>query len=164
MRSTTRYLAWRKYHIAVWERAVVAGNAHVLYILKAVPQVADKRVINMLKHAALSYDISHAFGPDDCMVSRMSATMPEADFAGLWVGLRTFIFADILQGKRQVGVFPFNDAYFAKGSSADDSQQSKVVEVYYLIKRGCQSNVQRQRDDAQARGRSNQGGSKGRME
>lgn len=100
MRSTTRYLAWHKYHIEVWGRAVEAENAHVLYILKAVPQVADKRVVDMLKHAALSYDISYAFGPDNCVVSTMSATMLGADFVGLWVGLRTFIFADILQGKR----------------------------------------------------------------
>lgn len=84
----------------------------------------------MLEHAALSYDISYAFGPDNCVMSRMSATMPGADFAGLWVGLRTFIFADILQGKREIGVFSFDNADFAKGSSADDSQQSKVVEVY----------------------------------
>lgn len=102
----------------------------------------------MLEHAALSYDIPYAFGPDDCMMSTMSATMPGADFAGLWVGLRTFIFADILQCKRQVGVFSFNDAYFAKGSSADDSQQSKVVEVYCWIERRCQSNEQRQCDYA----------------
>lgn len=108
----------------------MAEDAHVLYILKAVPQVADKGVVNMLEHAALSYDISYAFGPDNCVMSTMSATMPGADFAGLWVGLRTFIFADIFQGKRQIGVFSFDDAYFAKGSSADDSQQSKVVEVY----------------------------------
>lgn len=96
-----------------------ADDAHVLYILKAVPQVADKRVVNMLEHAALSYDISYAFGPDDCVVSTMSATMPDADLR--WLVVRTFIFADIFQGKRQVRVFSFNYAYFAKGASADDS-------------------------------------------
>lgn len=75
----------------------------------------------MLEHAALSYDISDTFRPDDCMLSTMSATTPGAEFAGLRIGLRTFIFADILQGKREVGVFSFNDANFAKGSSANDS-------------------------------------------
>jgi hypothetical protein len=41
----------------------------------------------MLEHAALSYDISYAFGPDDCVLPRMSATTPEADSAGSRVGL-----------------------------------------------------------------------------
>lgn len=102
-------------------RALLTRDAHVLYILKAIPQVADKRVINMLEHAALAYDISHAFGPDDCMLSTMSATTSMADLAGSRFGLRTFIFANILQSKRQIGVFSFDNAYFAKGSSADDS-------------------------------------------
>lgn len=82
MRSTTRYLAWHKHQIVVGGRSLLTEDAHVLYILKAIPQVADKRVINMLEHAALSYDISYAFGPDDCMFSTMSATTPEIDFAG----------------------------------------------------------------------------------
>lgn len=61
----------------------MAENAHVLYILKAVPQVADKRVINMLEHAAFSYDIPYAFGPDDCMVPTMSTATPGSKFSWL---------------------------------------------------------------------------------
>lgn len=37
-------------------------DAHVLYVLEAVAQVADKGVIHMLEHTALSNDIPHAFG------------------------------------------------------------------------------------------------------
>lgn len=98
----------------------------------------------MLKHAALSYDIPDALGPDNCMMSTMSATMPGAGLAGEGPGVRTFIFAYILQGKRKIGVFSFNDAYFAKSSSADDSQQSKMIEVYCLNETSRQSNTQRQ--------------------
>lgn len=132
-------------------RALLTGDAHVLYILETIPQVADKRVINMLEHAAFSNDISHAFGPDDCMLSTMSATTPVADFAGSRFVMRTFIFADILQSKRQIGVFSFDNAYFAKGSSADDSQKSKMVEVHCCGKMALVK-TSRRYDGAQARG------------
>ena len=108
----------------------------------------------MLEHAALSYNIPYAFGPDDCILSIMSATTPESDFAGFCVGLRTFIFANILQCKRQIGVFSFNDAYFAKGSSADNSQESKMVEVYCDRPKAVVSQICGQCDGAQARNRS----------
>lgn len=42
---------------------------------------------------------------------------------------RTLIFAYVLEGKRQAGVFSFDDSYFAKGSFADDPQEAKVIEA-----------------------------------
>lgn len=42
---------------------------------------------------------------------------------------RTFIFPDVFQCKRQVGVFALDNADLAEGASADHSQQAEVVEV-----------------------------------
>lgn len=36
-------------------------NAHVLNILKAVPQVTKEGVVQVLEHATFPYDISYAF-------------------------------------------------------------------------------------------------------
>ena len=41
-------------------------DAHVLYILEAVAQVAEKGMVHMFEHAAFSNDVSYAFGPDNC--------------------------------------------------------------------------------------------------
>lgn len=43
----------------------------------------------------------------------------------------TFIFANVFQGERETGIFALDDSNFAKGSFADDTKQSKVVEVHY---------------------------------
>lgn len=47
-------------------------DAHVFDVLEAVPQVADKRMINMLEHAALSNNVSYAFGSNDCTIKRLA--------------------------------------------------------------------------------------------
>lgn len=39
----------------------------------------------------------------------------------LAIELRTFIFAYILQGEGETGVFPLDNSDFSKSSSADDS-------------------------------------------
>lgn len=41
----------------------LGGNLHVLDILKAVSQVADKGVVDMFEHSPFSNDISDALGP-----------------------------------------------------------------------------------------------------
>ena len=41
----------------------------------------------------------------------------------------TFIFAYVLQSKRQVRIFPFHDSYFAKCALPDDSEQFEMVEI-----------------------------------
>ena len=43
---------------------------------------------------------------------------------------QTFIFSYVLERKCEAGVFALDDAHFAKGSFADDSQQPEVVEVH----------------------------------
>lgn len=42
----------------------------------------------------------------------------------------TFIFADVLECKRQTRVFSFDDADLAKGALADDAEQAEMVEAY----------------------------------
>lgn len=42
---------------------------------------------------------------------------------------RTFILADVFEGKCKSRIFPFNNANFAKSSLADDSEQSEVVQI-----------------------------------
>lgn len=43
---------------------------------------------------------------------------------------QTFIFSYVLERKGEAGVFALDNAHFAKGSFADDSQQAEVVEVH----------------------------------
>lgn len=50
---------------------------------------------------------------------------------------RTFIFADVLKGKCQVGVFALDDTHLSEGASADDTQEAEMIEVY------CSSGSQR---------------------
>lgn len=38
---------------------------HVLDILEAVAQVTDKRVVDLLEHSALAYDVADALGSDN---------------------------------------------------------------------------------------------------
>jgi hypothetical protein len=40
--------------------------AQILNVLEAVAEVAEKRVIEMLEHAALANDVADAFRPYDC--------------------------------------------------------------------------------------------------
>lgn len=62
IRSTTRYL-----YAQIVSRGFnsnVAGPLclHVLDILETVPQVTDERMIYLLQHAALTYDIADTLG------------------------------------------------------------------------------------------------------
>lgn len=41
----------------------------------------------------------------------------------------TFFFSNIFQRKGQTGIFSFDDPDFAKGSFADDAEQTEMVEV-----------------------------------
>lgn len=43
----------------------------------------------------------------------------------------TLVLSDVLEGKRQTGVFALDDANLAEGSLADDTQQPKVVEIHW---------------------------------
>lgn len=62
MRSTTRYLVRRQLFSATVEfRCYV----HVLDILEAVSQVADKGVVDMLEHASFSDYVSNTLGSYD---------------------------------------------------------------------------------------------------
>lgn len=44
-------------------------------------------------------------------------------------GSRTFIFADVFEGKCQARVFTLNNANFAKGPLAHDSQKPEMIEI-----------------------------------
>lgn len=46
------------------------------------------------------------------------------------VGRQTFIFSYVLERKCEAGVLALDNAHFAKGSFADDSQQPEMVEVH----------------------------------
>jgi hypothetical protein len=48
------------------------------------------------------------------------------------VGRRTFIFSYVLERKREARVFALDDAHLAECALADNSQQSEVVEVYWV--------------------------------
>lgn len=41
-------------------------HAHVLYVLEAVAEVANKGMVDVLEHAALSNDVAYTFRSDDC--------------------------------------------------------------------------------------------------
>ena len=49
----------------------------------------------------------------------------------VWEGVEssTFILAYILEGKGQAGILPLDDAHLAKGTLADDPEESKVIEI-----------------------------------
>jgi hypothetical protein len=40
--------------------------AQILNVLEAVAEIAEKRVVEMLEHAALADDVADAFRPYDC--------------------------------------------------------------------------------------------------
>ena len=46
---------------------------------------------------------------------------------------QTFIFSYILERKGEAGVLALDNAHFAKGSLADDSQQPEVIQVHCLL-------------------------------
>lgn len=52
-------------------------SIHVLYILEAVSQVADKRMVDMFEHATLSDDVPYALGSDDWSEKRISIVMSD---------------------------------------------------------------------------------------
>jgi hypothetical protein len=45
--------------------------------------------------------------------------------------LRTIIFADVFQGKREPGIFSFHDSHLSESASADNPEKSEVVEVHW---------------------------------
>lgn len=47
-------------------------SVHVFYILEAVSQVANKRVVDMLEHAALADNISYTLRTNDCTATDIS--------------------------------------------------------------------------------------------
>ncbi len=47
------------------------------------------------------------------------------------MSLLTFIFAYVLERKCQASVLSLDDADLPKGSFANDSQQTEVIEVHY---------------------------------
>lgn len=49
----------------IWA-AQQAGSSHVFDILKAVAQVTDEGMVDMLEHSSLADDISNAFRFDNC--------------------------------------------------------------------------------------------------
>lgn len=74
-------------------------NLHIFNILETVTQIANERVINMLEHSALPYNIAHALRADDCSNMALGgeiqhwmrlAVLPPSFCSGL-----TFIFANV---------------------------------------------------------------------
>jgi len=82
---------------------------HVFNVLETVSQVTDERVVDVFEHSALTDDVTDALGSYD------------------------FIFADVFEGKGQIGVLAFDDSNLSKGASADDSQQTEVIEVHFAV-------------------------------
>lgn len=52
------------------------ANGHVLNILKTVAEIAQKRVVQMLKHASFSDNIANAFGPHHYLTSFGQLVLP----------------------------------------------------------------------------------------
>lgn len=67
IRSTTRYLHRQISAIPLGkeapERESSGNDVHILYVLEAVAQVANERVVDMFEHTTFSDDIPHTFGP-----------------------------------------------------------------------------------------------------
>lgn len=53
------------------------ASIHVFYILEAVSQVANKRVVDMLEHAALADNISYTLRTNDCTTTEISIVANE---------------------------------------------------------------------------------------
>ena len=49
-------------------------------------------------------------------------------------GSRTFIFADVLEGKSVAGVLAFNDADLAEGALANHTEEAEVVQVHWILR------------------------------
>lgn len=64
IKSTTRYL----HDCCQSDASSVAGEdfvPHVFNVLETVSQVANERMVHVLEHPALSYDVPHTFGSYD---------------------------------------------------------------------------------------------------
>jgi len=90
-------------------RHQIDHEVHVLDILETIAQIANEWVVDMLEHAPFADDVPYALGSDN------------------------FIFAYVLEGKGQAGVLALDDTHFPKGTSADDSQQTEMVEVHIAV-------------------------------
>ena len=110
-------------------------DVQVFDILETVSQIAKERVVQVLEHASLSDDVSHALGPYDCYTAwsakairgNSDGVLVKRDKAGLEsrgrvgvMGLCTFIFADILERKGAASVLSLYDANLSKGAFADN--------------------------------------------
>ena len=91
-------------------------HVQVLDVLKAVPKIAQERMVQMLEHAPLADDVSHALRSDDCHATAVSM-LTVVERPGLFP---TFIFADVFESKGQAGVLAFDDADLAKRPFTDD--------------------------------------------
>lgn len=115
--------------------------------MEAVSQVANERMVDVFEHPPFADDVAHALGFDDWFASHQyyihsagtrasrsnrAAAFHETQAVSLW---HTFIFADVLQRERQVGVLALDDADFAKSTATDDSQQAEVIEIYWMKSR-----------------------------
>ena len=78
----------------------------------------------VLEHAALPDNVAHALGPDHWRP--LAAKRAKLGLGLCWL---TLVFANILEGKRQAGVFALDDANLAKCAPADNPQKTKVVEA-----------------------------------
>jgi len=83
-------------------------DSQILHILETIPQITQKRVIQVLQHAPFADYIPHTFGTHN------------------------LIFANVLQSERETAVFPLNDAHFAKSAFADHTKEPEVVEVHLV--------------------------------
>lgn len=81
------------------------ADSQVFHILEAVPQITQKRVIEVLQHPPLPYDIPHTFRAHH------------------------LIFPDVFEGKGEARIFALHNPDLAKRSFADDAQEAKVVEI-----------------------------------
>jgi hypothetical protein len=132
MRSTTIYLCESE-----WVQAYDgACNVQVLNVLEAVPQVAEKRVVEVLEHASLANDIPHALGPYNCDTA---SAYKDVRSERRWNRKEphTFIFPNILESKCEPGILSLDDSHFPKSPLPDDSQQPEVVEVHYARRKSA---------------------------
>lgn len=108
---------------------------HVLDVLEAVAEIADEGMVDMLEHAAFADDVPYALGSYNCgKKPRQHSDQRRRDWMDAvrrFAARRTFIFPYVFQSKGQAGVLALDDANLSEGASADDTQESEMVEVHY---------------------------------
>jgi hypothetical protein len=123
MRSTTRYLCIRQ-RVVAGLKNLWCKDLQILDVLEAVSEVAEERMVKVLKHASLANNVPDALRFHHCYTT--SARL----FLSLRVCLRTFVLADILEGVGAAIVLPLHDADLTKGTLAYDAKETEVVKVY----------------------------------